>query len=83
MSPISAEEANHFELLAALLNGDGPTEVQVAVSRGLLDGEEIAMIVAVFPEGKDVSVRPLAVLVTSDLFERLTPPVEPDEVLRG
>lgn len=68
MSPINNEEAEVFE---ALVSGRYDN---FALARTELDGEEVAVIVAITEDDEQFNVAPLAVLVTDELFSRLKDP---------
>lgn len=53
-------------------------DVPVALMAATLDDTPVALVTAIHEDGEVMNMHPLAIVITDDLFERLTPPEDED-----
>lgn len=74
-TPLTEEEKDHYEWVRLLMGGLAE-EFSPALMRVRLGDQEAVAVVAARVDREDglVDTRPVAILVTGDIFEMLTPP---------
>lgn len=73
MSPLAEHESELFDRLCDLRKGSrGDSTQRIALVRGGLDDDEVAIVCCVSKAGEVYHVEPLAILVDEEILTRLT-----------